>query len=37
MKLIMQKFACTIPTDNFPPEIIECIREMSMRRSAIAY
>ena len=37
MKIIMQKCACTIPTDNFPPEIIEKIREMSIRRSAIAY
>lgn len=37
MKLIMQKCACTIPTENFPPEIIACVREMSIRRSAIAY
>ena len=37
MKMIMQKCACTIPTDNFPQEVVECIREMSKRRSAVAY
>ena len=37
MKLIMQKCACTIPTDDLPPEIMACVREMSIRRSAVAY
>lgn len=37
MKIIMQKCACTIPTEQLPKEVIDCIREMSIRRSVIAY
>ena len=37
LKMIMQKAKCTIPTDNFPPEIINTMYEMAKRRTTIAY
>lgn len=37
MKLIMNKYTSTIPTDNFPPEIIQTIQQMAERRLKIGY
>jgi hypothetical protein len=36
-KLIMNKYKATIPTDNFPPEIISTIQQMAERRLMIRY
>lgn len=36
-QLIMQKMKCTIPTDNFPPKIVETIHQMAERRLKIRY
>jgi len=37
MMLIMNKFVATIPTDNFPDEIISTIQQMAERRQIIRY
>jgi hypothetical protein len=36
-KMIMQKFKCVIPTENFPPEIVNTIQQMAERRLKIRY
>jgi hypothetical protein len=36
-KLIMIKAKCTIPTFDFPQEIVDVIEEMSKRRTALNY
>lgn len=37
MKMIMQKCACTIPTEEFPTEIVDTVKQMVERRATIAY
>lgn len=36
-QLIMQKCKCTIPTDNFPQEVVSTIQQMAERRLKINY
>jgi hypothetical protein len=36
-KLIMQQCKCTIPTENFPQEIVSTIQQMAERRLTIRY
>lgn len=37
MKLIMEKFSCTIPTYQIPREIVDVVKQMVERRVQIAY
>jgi len=37
LKIIMNKVKCVIPTEDFPPEVINTIHQMALRRQIIQY